>query len=254
VASGTTSKQLDRMADARIIGYGGMLGEGTLAVLATMAVAAGLPDWGTHYHSWNASGIVAISNFVVGAGRFLEALGLHLGWAQAVVALLAIAFAATSMDTGARIQRLVVMELGGALKIKPLRNRYVATVLAVGPAIPLVLAGPRVWAPLWLLFGTTNQLIGGMTLLVLFVYLFRSRRPLLHFALPMIFLVVMTTSAMVYNLVKWTQALGTDQATASGLTIVIGAVILVLELWMITEAAILVFKLRAERREAAPAG
>jgi carbon starvation protein len=254
VSSATTSKQLDRMTDSRPIGYGGMLGEGTLAVIATMAVAAGLPDWGTHYHHWNASGVVAISNFVRGAGHFLEALGLHLGWAQAVVALMAIAFAATSMDTGARIQRLIVMELGSALRLRPLKNRYLATLVAVGPAVPLVLAGPKVWAPLWLLFGTTNQLIGGMTLLVLFVYLFRSRRPLLHFALPMLFLVIMTTAAMVHNLYAWITTLGTEAASASWLTIAIGAAILVLELWMVAEAVILIAKLRKERQQAAEAG
>ena len=60
VGSGTTSKQLNKMTDARAIGYGGMLGEGTLAVIATVAVAAGLPDWDVHYHSWNASGINAL--------------------------------------------------------------------------------------------------------------------------------------------------------------------------------------------------
>ncbi|MFQ5780439.1 MAG: carbon starvation protein A, partial [Nitrospiria bacterium] len=183
VSSGTTSKQLDKMKDARFIGYGGMLGEGALALISTLAVAAGLPDWSTQYASWNASGINAIANFVAGAGTFLEALFLPTDWAQAIVAILAISFAATSMDTGARIQRLVVSELGSALNLPTLKNRYVATLVAVGPAIPLVLAGPKVWVPLWLLFGTTNQLIGGMTLLVLVVYLYRARRPLLHFAI-----------------------------------------------------------------------
>ena len=77
VGSGTTSKQLNNMSDARAIGYGGMLGEGTLAVIATVAVAAGLSDWGSHYHTWNASGINAIANFVAGAGAFLEALYLQ---------------------------------------------------------------------------------------------------------------------------------------------------------------------------------
>ena len=66
--------------------------------LDTMAVAAGLRDWGSHYASWNASGINAISNFVEGAGSFLEALWLPTPWAQAIVAVLAISFAATSME------------------------------------------------------------------------------------------------------------------------------------------------------------
>ncbi len=247
VSSGTTSKQLDHMGDARAIGYGGMLGEGVLAMIATLAVSAGLPEWKSIYASWNDSGINAISNFVTGAGTFLEALMFSKEWAQAIVAILAISFAATSMDTGARIQRFVVSEVGAALKIRFLQNRYVATFIAVGPAIPLVLAGPKVWMPLWLLFGTTNQLIGGMTLLVLYVYLFRNKRPLLNYAIPMVFLVTMTTGAMIFNIVTWVLQMGKAGEAANGLTLIIGSAILLLEIWMIIEAVLIVKKLRNER-------
>ncbi|VAX26774.1 Carbon starvation protein A [hydrothermal vent metagenome] len=247
VASATTSKQLNKMGDARFIGYGGMLGEGVLALIATLAVAAGLPNWGSEYEVWNASGINAISNFVAGAGHFLEALLLPRPWAQALVAILAISFAATSMDTGARIQRLVVSELGSALKIPILKNRYIATLIAVGPAIPLVMAGPKVWLPLWLLFGTTNQLIGGMTLLVLFVYLYRNKKPLLHIAIPMVFLVTITTGAMIYNILTWISEVNTANASANWMTILIGTAILILEIWMIVEALLILKKLRRER-------
>lgn len=247
VASATTSKQLNKMGDARFIGYGGMLGEGVLALIATLAVAAGLPNWGSEYEVWNASGINAISNFVAGAGHFLEALLLPRPWAQALVAILAISFAATSMDTGARIQRLVVSELGSALKIPILKNRYIATLIAVGPAIPLVMAGPKVWLPLWLLFGTTNQLIGGMTLLVLFVYLYRNKKPLLHIAIPMVFLVTITTGAMIYNILTWISEVNTTNASANWMTILIGTAILILEIWMIVEALLILKKLRRER-------
>ena len=244
VGSGTTSKQLNQMSDARAIGYGGMLGEGTLAVIATVAVAAGLSDWGAHYHSWNASGVNAIANFVAGAGTFLEALYLPQGWAQAVVAVLAISFAATSMDTAARIQRLVVAELGEQLGLGVLKNRYVATLVAVGPAIPLVLAGPKVWGPLWMLFGTTNQLIAAMSLLVLFVYLYRAQKPTLAVAIPMVFLVGMTLVAMVVNLVSWVSSYGTENASAGLLTIGLGGLILACEIWMVVEAVLILGKLR----------
>lgn len=251
VSSGTTSKQIDKMSDARPIGYGGMLGEGVLALLSTLAVAAGLKNWGSHYAAWNTSGIHAIANFVEGAGNFVHALHIPLDWAQAIVAIMAISFAATSMDTGARIQRFVVTELGEALHIKILRNPYLATLLAVGPAVPLVLAGKKVWGPLWLLFGTTNQLIGGLTLLTLFVYLFRARRPLLQYALPMLFLVTMTTGAMVMDLITWIRDLGTPHAAANGLTIAIGGSILLLELWAIVETLLILVKLSRERKASA---
>jgi len=164
------------------------------------------------------------------------------------VAILAISFAATSMDTGARIQRLVVSELGNALKIPILKNRYIATLIAVGPAIPLVMAGPEVWLPLWLLFGTTNQLIAGMTLLVLFVYLYRNKKPLLHIAIPMVFLVTITTGAMIYNIITWVSEVNTTDASANWLTIFIGTAILFLEVWMIVEAFLILKKLRKENQ------
>ncbi len=55
VSSGTTSKQVSCATDARLIGYGGMLGEGVLALLSTLAVSAGLADWASHYHSFAAA-------------------------------------------------------------------------------------------------------------------------------------------------------------------------------------------------------
>lgn len=247
VSSGTSSKQMDKMSDARAIGYGGMLGEGMLAVIATVAVAAGLENWGEHYHSWNESGIRAIANFVAGAANFVDALpGFTLAFGQALVAILAISFAATSMDTAARIQRFIVSEAGSAMGMHWLKNRYLATAVAVFPAIPLVMAGKEVWGPLWLLFGTTNQLIGGMTLLILFVYLFRTRRPVMHFAIPMVFVVLMTTAAMVYNLVVWIGQQGIGGA--NWFTVVLAAVILLLEIWMIAEAVIILKKLRREQQ------
>jgi len=132
---------------------------------------------------------------------------------------------------------MIISEFGSALGIAPLKNRYIATLIAVGPAVPLVLAGKNAWGPLWILFGTTNQLIGAMTLLVVFVYLLKSKRPLLPIALPMIFLIMMTTGAMVLNLVKWIA-----DGDMNPLTIGMGSIILMLEIWMIIEAIIIVLK------------
>ena len=245
VSSGTTSKQLNKIKDARLIGYGGMLGEGSLAVIATLAVAAGLPNWSEHYHSFNSNGINAISNFVMGAGNFLEALALPSIWAQSFIAILVISFAATSMDTAARIQRLIISEVGEVFNSSILKNRYGATCIAILPAIPLVILGKEAWGPLWMLFGTTNQLIGGMTFLILFIYLLKNNRPILHYAIPMVLVVSITTGAMIYNLVQWSLDLTLQTSTngANWSTIIIGACILLLEIWMIVEAIIIIKKI-----------
>jgi len=245
VASGTTSKQLNNMMDARAIGYGGMLGEGCLALIATVAVAAGLQNWGEHYHSFNTNGINAIANFVMGAGEFLKALHFPENWAFTLIAVLVISFAATSMDTAARIQRMLVSEIGENLKLPFLKNRYLAAILAIGPAVPLIIIGKKAWGPLWMLFGTTNQLIGALTLLTIFIYLFKNKRPVWYIAIPMVFLVLITTGAMVLNLVKWISSLGTQSST-SIVTIIIGSLILLLEIWMIIESILVLRQLKKE--------
>jgi carbon starvation protein len=250
VASGTTAKQLDKVTDARAIGYGSMLGEGMLAVIATLAVAAGLEDWNHAYGHWNGSGIAAIGHFVDGASTFLVGgFSMPLDWANALVAVLAISFAATSMDTGARVQRIVVTEFGKSLGLKFLENRYIATAFAIIPAVPLLLAGKAAWGPLWMLFGTTNQLIAGMTFLVLFVYLYRSAKPVLHYAIPMVLVVSVTTGAMIYNLVRWLGTMGSEGG-APVITVLIAALILFLEFWMIFEAAVVLKKIMKERNTA----
>lgn len=242
VSSNTTSKQINASLDARPIGYGGMLGEGTLAVLATVAVAAGLQDWGHHYHSWNGSGVNAIANFVMGASTFLQPFGMAESWAQALVAVMVISFAATSMDTAARVQRLLVMEVGESWRVPLLTNRFWATVVAIVPAVPLVLAGQKAWGPLWLLFGTTNQLIGGITLLVICVYLIKSRRPALAYLVPMVIVLIITTVAMAMNLWEWIVQL--SSGSSSWITVIVGAMIFVLELWVIVESLLVIRSVR----------
>ncbi|MFV1958622.1 MAG: carbon starvation protein A, partial [Planctomycetota bacterium] len=90
VSSGTTSKQLDRMRDARHVGYGGMLGEGTLAVLALIAVTAGLgsaAEWHARYADWKMVATHGIANFVDGPGNLVRPIVLgDLALAKRIVA------------------------------------------------------------------------------------------------------------------------------------------------------------------------
>ena len=238
VSSGTTSKQLDKMSHARHIGYGGMLGEGTLAMVATLAVAAGISraDWLIHYHDWQTASSGGIANFVLGASTFLQALKFPPILANTFISVIVISFAATSLDTAARIQRLIIGELGSAYQIKLLENRYIGADLAVVPSLLLALFAE---APgrglgsggflLWPLFGATNQLVGGLTLLVATIFLWRSGRPIIYTAIPMVFLICMTTAAMVWNFKTF---------VGNPLLLVLSAVILALEIWLILEAVL----------------
>jgi carbon starvation protein len=235
VSSGTTSKQVACMTDARPIGYGGMLGEGTLGLLAVLAATAGFAtsaEWSSHYASWGAaSGLSAkLDAFVSGGGSFLASLGIPLATSKTFMAVMVIAFAATSLDTGARIQRLIISELASHYRVKTLSNRYAASALGVGAALLLALreAGGQGGLILWPLFGTTNQLVAGVTLLVVSVWLRRNGRPVAYVLVPMIGVAAATFIAMLGELRGYF-------ANANWLLAAMGTLILALDAWVVLE-------------------
>jgi carbon starvation protein len=238
VASGTTSKQLDKETDARYVGYGGMVGEGTLALTAILAttagfaIYAGVDGWHEHYASFASASAGGVNAFVHGVGSLCEGLGIPHEVAAIFAAVVVISFAVTTMDTGVRLQRYILEELGSQYRIKPLRNGIVATLVAVATIGLLALGvdrgagGMRIWP----LFGTTNQLTGALTLLVISAFLWRLKRNVIVTAVPMVFLFVMTTWAMVQQLEGYFR----HQWLLFG----VGAFIFALELWLILEAVV----------------
>lgn len=210
VASGTTSRQLDKESHALPVGYGGMLTEGVLAVLALLAVGAGLgAEWGARYTDWLAAGKGALSNFVQGAGAVVSAVGIPLEVAKVFVATVAVGFALTTLDTGARLIRYNLQELGRACNLRLLENSYLTTALAVGligffallkAPDPVTGQMRSVGAILWQLFGASNQLLAGLALLVVTLYLRSLGRPALPTAIPMGFMLAATLTALALSL------------------------------------------------------
>ena len=239
VSSGTTSKQLSCARDARLVGYGGMLGEGTLALIATLAVSAGLADWGTHYHSFSAAASHGVSHFVEGASSFLAALHIPRGMAEVVVAVLVISFAATSLDTGVRIQRYILHELGSVYRISFLENRYVASLIAVVLPFFLVLFGKA--GELWHLFGGSNQLLAGLSLTMVSVWLYRDRRQWLVTGIPMVVVLVLSMIAMGTKVSEFV-------SDGRYLLATIGAIVVALEVWVVLEAVGVLRRERAKQR------
>ena len=221
VSSGTSSKQLDKLADARLVGYGGMIGEGTLALASTIAAVAGITlvtqcslpavgqvadlNWSVYYDSWaHASGNKAAA-FVLGGGALIESLGISPALAKTLMAVLVISFAATTLDTATRIQRFILAELGSALKITILKNRVVATITAIIPAVLLVFTNVEDPATgvvkqtgwvLWPIFGASNQMLAALTLMVLTLYFWQRKKPILPLLIPMIFIMLITISSL----------------------------------------------------------
>ena len=237
VSSGTTSKQVGCMTDARPIGYGGMLGEGSLGLLAVLASTAGFAsfaDWSGHYASWGAaSGLGAkLSAFVDGGARFIASLGIAFETAQTFIAVMVIAFAATSLDTGARIQRLVISELAETYGVKPLTNRYLAGAVGIGAALLLAVtqAGGKGGLALWPLFGTTNQLVAGITLLVVSIWLQRQGKPIVYTLVPMLLVGGATIAAMLGEVAGYWRNFDTQALLA-----VSGSIILLADVWVLGE-------------------
>lgn len=211
VSSGTTSKQLNRETDVPYVGYLGSVGEGTLALLAIIACTAGFAttaDWEAFYSSFAAGGVPA---FVQGGAIIAnQGLGLPIAFAQTFLAVMAILFAATTMDTGVRLQRFIVQEWGNIYDLPVLTNRYVATLLAVGSCVALAFgaggsAGTGGMA-IWPLFGTTNQLLAGLSLVVISVFLLKLGRPTIYTLVPLVVIMVMSVWALLIQLVGfWNQ-------------------------------------------------
>ena len=237
VSSGTTSKQVSVMTDARPIGYGGMMAEGYLGLLATLAATAGFAttaEWTQHYSSWGAANGLSskLDAFINGGARFVGSIGIPVETAQTFMAVVIIAFAATSLDTGARIQRLVIAELGELYGVKALSNRYLAGGLGIGAALLLAVTqgGGQGGLALWPLFGTTNQLVAGVTLLIVSIWLKKLGRQVAYTLVPMILIGGVTVFAMAGNLIDYFA-----NFEELWLLAVVGSIVLVLDIWVVLE-------------------
>ncbi|MBI4577200.1 MAG: carbon starvation protein A, partial [Planctomycetes bacterium] len=199
VASGTTSKQLASLPDARPIGYGGMLGEGALGLLAVVACSAGLhwasgDAWHSHYGSWALARDGGIGAFVVGGSALVEeGLALPAKLSATLLATIVIAFAATTLDTATRIQRHVIAELATAHGAPFLARRPVAGALAAFPPLVLIFGGERLsWTRLWPVFGAANQMLAALCLVVVTAWLRRRGRPVAYTLVPLVLLGLLT--------------------------------------------------------------
>jgi len=233
VSSGTTVRQLNRETDAMPIGYGAMLTEGALAILVIMACVAGLgvEAWGPNgaYSSWEgAAGLASKLNAVVhGGANFVNQVGIPTQYARAVLAVTIVAFAMTTLDSATRLLRFNVEEIGRSLNQNWLANRYVASIFAVaGIAFFGLVPGGK---SLWTLFGSTNQLLAGLTLLTISVFLYKLRRPIRYTIVPMVFMLSLAVWALVIQLEQFVE----DKNWA---LVGVTSIVLAMSAWLAVEA------------------
>ena len=210
VSSGTTSKQIANERDARMIGYGGMIGESLLGLMAVLACTAGFQDpghWHQHYASWGSANSLGakIGVFIEGSAKFVSSLGISLEFATALIAVVVVSFALTTLDSATRLLRYNIAEMGATVGIRN-ENRFVTSLIAVvviGFFAFYRVDGKPVGLALWALFGTTNQLLASLTLMIATLYLYERDRNYWVTAVPMLLMTITTVAAMIRNLVRF---------------------------------------------------
>ena len=247
VSSGTSSKQLDKETDARFVGYFAALGEGSLALITIVAVSgaalAASPEiWHEIYDKYGTAGA---GTFIQGGAQMItNGWGIPVSVTTTLLATMVALFAGTTMDSGVRLQRYIIQEWGEIYGIPLFKKGFAATLIAVTCCLLLASgaggASGSGGLSIWPLFGSTNQILAGMTLLVLSVMLIKLGRPARYTLLPMIFVLITSCWAAVIKLMEFWEA-------SNWLLVVIDIVVLVTSLLVILEAVSVISKFRKEK-------
>lgn len=228
VSSGTTSKQLDNERNAKLIGYGSMLLEGVLAVVAVVAVGYVGGDKLTDLLKHGGP----VNVFADGVGTFMTELGFSFAVGKSFVALTISAFAMTTLDTATRLGRFIFQELFTKVDEKTgeatgsiFSNAYVATLITVVLAGYMSLGS---YLTIWPIFGAANQLLAALALLAVGVWLKDSKKDYLMVVLPMIFMFCVTFVALAQIIMA--------NAASHIITAALGIVLFVLAIALVIES------------------
>ena len=242
VCSGTTSKQVDRESHLQPVGYGAMLAEGFVALIALVTIMILLPD--------EAKGLAPGTVYGNGIGNFLALLigRENLPFAITFGAMAFSTFVFDTLDVSTRLGRYLLQELLG---MRGTAGAILGTALTVAvPMLLLAFAGEGMWQKFWTLFGASNQLLAALTLLAVTVWLHQARRRIAFTLFPMIFVLTITLWAL--GKLTWANLSATKGFDVELLNGVAALLLILLALYLAVSALI---KLRGERRgEPVPAG
>ncbi|MCK9572591.1 MAG: carbon starvation protein A [Candidatus Omnitrophica bacterium] len=236
VASGTSSKQIKKESDALPIGYGAMLVEGLVAVIALCTVMV---------VNKNDALLTQAPLQIYGAGmaRFLSIFGVPLNIGASFGLLALSAFILTTLDTATRLARYIFEEF---FNLKGKGSRYLATALTLVLPTVFVLIDIKdasgkiipAWKSIWPVFGATNQLLAGLALMIVALWLKKKGKQAWFVIIPMIFMLVMTLWALLLVILQY----------KFSLIGFIGAILLFLAIMLIFEA-IEIFELKQHLRK-----
>ena len=226
IASGTSSKQIASERHVKRIGYGGMVAEGLVAVLAIIATAILFKkgeDLGAILKSTSPIGIF-------GKGYGIITRGVLGGFGPLIAITILNAFILTTLDTATRISRYLTEELFY------IKNRYLSTLLIVVLSAALALSGK--WAKIWPVFGASNQLVAALALFVLSCWLISRKKKARVTFLPAIFMLITSVTALVLQAIKYYR-------DKDGFLFVVSITLVILAAFMLNEV---ITVLRRERR------
>jgi len=239
IGSSVSSKQLDAEQDAHFIGGGAMLAEGILALVALTTVAILTPA--------AVAGVAPAGIFIKGGSVLLGYLGLPAAVGSAYLSVVIIVLAITIMHIALRISRLALAELAGPRFGGLFKNIYLSAIVV--SAIVYVVTSPRFGATfgyIWGTFGGANQLMAGMALMIATLWLSKNKRPTTYTAVPMIFMLVTTISALIYLANSGIQLYVADPTKiGAGIAAFINVLLLILAFFMCYEGAKAFQKIRA---------
>lgn len=229
VSSGTSSKTISNEKDMPMVGYGAMVVESLLGVVALVVVGAvavnGTKPDGTPF-----------SIFSTGVAGFFEKFGIPVQVATVFMTMCVSALALTSLDSVARIGRMSFQELfyGDTTDTskmpvwqKVLTNKYFATIITLFFGYLLTLGG---YNNIWPLFGSANQLLAALVLIALAVFLKTTGRTGWTLYIPMFVMLVVTFTALIQKTIALVQNIASGQATflVDGLQFIVAILLMVL--------------------------
>lgn len=208
IAGGTTAKQLPKESKGKIIGFGGMLTEASLAALVVLIASSALiwdpsavrNPFGFHYLMKpveQGGGGGPIIAFATGFGKFASSVpSIPLSFGIFFGTLMLNAFVLTTLDTSTRLGRYIFNELMGE-KFTAISNKWSATLITILCAT--ILALTESYKAIWPVFGASNQLVAGLALLTVSAYLISKKKPSKFTIYPAIFMLLTTISALTYQ-------------------------------------------------------
>ncbi len=232
VSSGTTSKQLAKEKDALKIGYGAMLLEGLVAVLALTTVMI-LPK--------DSSFLKQDPNLIYanGIAKYLALIGVNFKIALPFALLAFSTFVYDTLDVCTRLTRYIIQEITGWRS--KLGGYLSALVGLVIPFLFLIFSKEKAYLVAWPIFGTSNQLLASLTLLAISVWLIKNNKNAIYTIIPMLFMLIMTIWSLVNLTIPFVASLpqltqGTSIKIDIQISGICGIVLLLLSIMLVIEA------------------